>query len=80
MLTEAEVIERVESRKPVFQTPVKKGPRPDKISIERYGQHASYVTHGTRVWGFEDPKGRARFAADYAKHAVVTNADTRHRS
>lgn len=79
MLTEAEVIERVESRHK-FQTPAKNGPNPSRISVERYGHHASYVTHGTRVWGFVDSKGRARFALDYAKHAVVIDAHARHRS
>lgn len=79
MLTEAEVIARVEARHQ-FSTPVKDKIRPDRISVERYGEHASYVAHGMRVWGFVDAAGCERFAIDYARHMIVLNARPRHRS
>lgn len=71
MLTEAEIISRVDSRFQ-FRTPAKGGPNPARISVERYGQHASYVTDdGERVWGFTSYVGRGQFAADYRSHTVV---------
>lgn len=71
--TEAEIIALVESRKK-FGTPVKGGPPPQRISIDRYGQHASYVKDGYRWWGFDEKRGRDTFADDYEKHSVVLNA------
>lgn len=69
MLTEEEIVERVKNRFR-FVTKVGKGPAPHKVSIERYGHHASYVRDGYRVWGFVDEKGRDQFAIDYNLHQV----------
>lgn len=79
MLTEAEIIARVESRSQ-FNTPAKGGPSPARISVERYGEHSSYVKDGRRCWGFNTKGGRDRFADDYERHAVVLNARARRRS
>lgn len=71
-MTEAEIIARVESRSQ-FNTPAKGGPWPHRISIDRYGQHSSYVKDGRRHWGFDTKHGRDTFADDYEKHTVVLN-------
>lgn len=70
MSTEADIIAKIEGR-PQCRTPAKNGPRPDRISVQRYGHHASYVKDGERIWGFEDRRGRDQFIADYAQHIVV---------
>lgn len=79
MLTEAQVIARVQERSQ-FNTPAKGGPNPARISIDRYGQHSSYVKDGRRCWGFDTKQGRDRFATDYENHTVVLNARTSRRS
>lgn len=44
---------------------------PDKIAVEKYGHHSSYVVRGgdkvtfIRVWGFERASGGEQFVADY---------------
>ena len=65
MTTEAEIIEIVH-RRYMARTPTPH-PRPDKISVDKYGHHASYVEHANhiRVWGFMSESGRDLFVEDF---------------
>jgi hypothetical protein len=59
-LSAQEIVERVEGRFKA-RTRVGCGPRPEKVSVSKYGQHASYVRDGYRVWGFVFEDGRDAF-------------------
>lgn len=63
-LTPKQVKERVKDR---FKCRTIKGNgiRPDKIPIDVYGNHASYVEDGFRYWGFVSQQGRDMFVEDF---------------
>ncbi len=64
MLTHNEIKERVDKRYSC-KTPRGTGPRPDKVSVEIYGHHASYCTDTHRVWGFVSKAGYDQFVKDF---------------
>lgn len=68
MLTQEQVKERVSQR---FKCKTKKGegPAPHKLP-DSYGQHASYVEDGYRIWGFVSEKARDKFLKEYKSEAV----------
>ena len=65
MLKYDEVKELVNSRFKCKTILSSKEPRPEKISVEVYGHHASYCTKSHRIWGFITESGRDRFMQDF---------------
>lgn len=64
MRTLAEIIEKVHSRY-MAETKAGEDPKPDRIQVSEYGNHASYVQSGFRYWGFVSEKGRDKFVRVY---------------